>query len=160
MTFFCVECLERLPAQTQRCPRCGAAQTSERRDYTAKLRKALMHPIAETRRRAIYLLGEMRIEQTVGELTEILDREPDPFLAEEAAEALAKIGGNDALAALLRAAHHRCFLVRACAIEALVRAGRPWKDIAQRIAQCDSSAMVRESARGEDRSSPDDRKCT
>jgi HEAT repeat protein len=145
MTFFCVECFERLPSESERCPRCGSAQNIDQGDYAAKLRKALSHPMAETRRRVIYLLGEKRIVEAVGELVEILDHESDPFLVEEAADALGKIGGDKALAALVRAAQHKSFLVRARAIQTLARAGGAWKESALQMAERDPSAMVRES---------------
>ncbi len=148
MTFYCINCFAELHDDGGQCPRCGAAQNLDRRDYAAKLRRALGHPIAETRRRVIFLLGEKRITDAVGDLIEILDHESDPFLVEEAATALGTIRGDQSLAALVRAARHRSFLVRARAIEALVCAGGIWRERALEIAEHDPSAMVRESARG------------
>lgn len=148
MTFYCVNCFADLRDDGGQCPRCGVAQNLDRRDYAAKLRSALAHPLAETRRRAIFLLGEKRVTDAVGELIEILDRESDPFLVEEAAAALGKIQDDRSLAALVRAARHKSFLVRARAIEALAHAGGIWRKTALEIAEQDPSAMVRESARG------------
>jgi HEAT repeats len=147
MTFYCVNCFAELSTDGGVCPRCGAAQNLDRCDYAAKLRAALAHPIAETRRRAVFLLGEKRVTDAVAELAEILDREDDPFLVEEAAAALGKIQGEQSLAALARAAHHKSFLVRARAVEALAAAGGTWREMALEMAEHDSSAMVRESTR-------------
>jgi HEAT repeat protein len=83
----------------------------------------------------------------VEELIQIIDCESDLFLAEEAVVALSKIGQAKALNALLRAARHKSFLVRARSIEALVVARGKWKRAAVDLADHDPSAMVRESAR-------------
>jgi len=147
MTFYCVNCFAELARDDRACPRCGADQHPGRRDYAAKLRAALAHPLAETRRRAIFLLGEKRVAPAVRNLAEIIDREPDPFLVEEAAIALGKIRDQESRAALARAARHKSFLVRARAVEALANAGGAWRKIALEIAEHDPSAMVRESAR-------------
>jgi HEAT repeat protein len=144
MTFFCVNCFGELSGEGGRCPRCGATQNLDGRDYVAKLRNALAHPIAETRRRAIYLLGEKRMEEAVGQLIEIVDQENDPFVVEEAVAALGKIRGAMAMEALLRAARHKSFLVRARAIHSLVEAGGDWARAAKRIVRSDSSALVRD----------------
>ncbi len=147
MTFYCVNCFAELASDDRECPRCGADQHLDRRDYAAKLRAALAHPLAETRRRAIFLLGEKRVAAAVRNLAELVDREDDPFLVEEAAIALGKIRDEESRAALVRAAHHKSFLVRARAVEALANAGGAWRKIALKIAKHDPSAMVRESAR-------------
>lgn len=147
MTFFCVNCFAELSADGGSCARCGAPQNLDHRDYPAKLRRALAHPLAETRRRAIFLLGEKRVVDAVRELVEILDDESDPLLAEEAAAALGKIHNRKAMTALVRAARHRSFLVRARAIRALVDAGGIWKKTASELAERDPSAMVRQAAR-------------
>lgn len=143
MTFFCVNCFAELSAEGGRCPRCGAAQNLDRRDYAAKLRSALAHPMVETRRRAIFLMGEKRLAEGVDELIEILERETDPFLVEESVGALGKIRSEKTLSALTRAACHKSFLVRARAIRALVSAGGRWARIATEIAASDPSPSVR-----------------
>ncbi|HZO80337.1 MAG TPA: HEAT repeat domain-containing protein [Candidatus Binataceae bacterium] len=147
MTFYCVNCFAELASDDRACPRCGVEQQLDGRDYPAKLRKALKHPLAETRRRAIFVLGEKRVAEAVRDLAELADHEDDPFLVEEAAIALGKIRNEESLAALAHAAHHKSFSVRARAIEALARAGGAWRKIALDIAEHDPSATVRESVR-------------
>jgi hypothetical protein len=147
MTFYCLNCFAKLQRDGATCCRCGAAHGLDHPDYATKLRAALAHPLAETRRRAIFLLGEKRMMDSVGELVEILDSEGDPFLVREAVVALGKIQGELSLAALVRAAHHRSFLARASAVEVLAGAGGIWRKKALEIAEEDPSFMVRESAR-------------
>jgi len=87
------------------------------------------------------------VEEAVGDLVEILEHESDPFLVEEAAQALGKLRVEKALAALVRAARHKSFLVRARAIQSLIEAGGEWASMARQIARSDPSTCVRDSAR-------------
>jgi HEAT repeat protein len=152
MTFYCWKCFSEMRSPLGTCPRCGAAQDIDFRDYVAKLRAALAHPLAETRRRAIFLLGEKHVAEAVDDLKRIIVGDSDPFLAEEAAIALGKIADQKALAALIAAARHRSFLVRARAVKALTAAGGTWARLANELARNDPSAMVRESVRARARS--------
>jgi HEAT repeat protein len=154
MTFYCWNCFAEMRSPESVCTRCGMGQDVARRDYVAKLRGALAHSVAETRRRAIFLLGEKRVAEAVGDLAGLLKAESDPFLVEEAMIALGKIGGDEALRAVLAGASHGSFIVRARAVQALVGAGGEWARAAIEIARDDPSAMVREaaaSAKGLDR---------
>ncbi len=146
MTYYCWNCFAEMRAPGGACPQCGKPQEIDRRDYIAKLRAAVGHPLAETRRRAIFLLGEKRVAEAVGDLARVLDSERDPFLAEEAMIALGKIGGDEAMRAVIARARHRSFMVRARAVEALAAAGGNWARIAIEIAREDPSAMVRAAA--------------
>jgi HEAT repeat protein len=150
MAFYCWRCFSEMRLSLEICPRCGAAQDIDQRNYMEKLRAAVVHPLAETRRRAIFLLGEKRVAEAVGDLQEIIARDPDPFLAEEAAIALGKIGDEKAREALTDAARHKSFIVRARAIEALAAAGGRWQRLANDLARQDSSAMVRQAVRTRD----------
>jgi HEAT repeat protein len=147
MTFYCLYCFAEFPRDGAPCRRCGAAQGLDRRDYAAKLRAALVHPLTETRRRAIFLLGEMRMMDAVGELVEIMNSEGNPFLVREAVVALGKIQGELSLTASVRVAHHRSFLVRARVVKVLTDLGGIWRKKVLEIAEQDPSSMVRENAR-------------
>lgn len=146
MTFFCMNCFAELRSAAETCPRCGAEQSCAALDFAAKLRAALAHPIAEIRRRAIFLLGKKRVAKAADDLIQVVESETDPFLVEEAVAALGRIGDEKALHALCRAARHRSFLVRARAVEALATAGGDWQIKALDHAHNDPSAMVRKSA--------------
>jgi HEAT repeats len=143
MTFFCWKCFAEIESLSAICRSCGAAQDSDHFTYTEKLRGALTHPLAETRRRAIFLIGEKRIAEAVDDLSRVIAGKSDPFLAEEAAIALGKIGNESALYALTAAARHRSFIVRARALEALRGAGGYWARLARNWARGDPSAVVR-----------------
>jgi HEAT repeat protein len=148
MTFYCWRCFSEIMSGFGTCPRCAARQDVDERGYVEKLRAALVHPLAETRRRAIFLLGEKRAAEAIEDLSDIIADEPDPFLAEEATLALGKIGDENALNALTAAARHRSFIVRARAVEALAAAGGNWARLAGELARADPSAMVRGAAAG------------
>jgi HEAT repeat protein len=120
MTFFCINCLAELRAGDERCPRCGVSQSLDLRDYVTKLRAALAHPLAETRRRVIFILGERGEVDATGDLIRVVESDPDPYEAAEAVAALAKIGSADAIAAIRRAARHNSLVVRKHATEALL----------------------------------------
>jgi HEAT repeat protein len=146
MTFFCINCFAELRSATETCPRCGAEQSRDVRDFAAKLRAALAHPVAEIRRRAIFLLGKKCVTEGVDDLVRVVESETDPFLVEETAGALGRIGGDQALYALCRVARDKSLLVRARAVAGLVRAGGDWETKGFDLARNDPSAMVRESA--------------
>jgi HEAT repeat protein len=143
MTLYCWSCFLEVRPGSGICPRCGKRQDTDQREYLDKLRAALAHPLAETRRRVIFLLGEKRALETVDDLGRIAKTESDPFLAEEAAIALGKIGEDKALCALITAARNRSFMVRARALEALIQAGGHWERLARDLARNDPSGMVR-----------------
>jgi len=143
MTFFCWKCFAEIESLSTTCQSCGATPDHNDFTYTEKLRRALAHPLVETRRRAIFLIGEKRIAEAVVDLSLIIVGESDPFLAEEAAIALGKIGNEPALYALTAGARHRSFMVRARALEALSAAGGYWARLARNWARSDPSAAVR-----------------
>lgn len=148
MTFFCINCFAEFDADAEDCWQCGATQDLDARDYVTKVRAALAHPLADTRRRAIFLLGEKYVVEAGDELIQLIDTESDPFLVEEAIVALGKIGGMNALTAIMRAVSHESFLVRARAVEALIAAGGVWERTAVKLALEDPSETVRETVRG------------
>ncbi len=79
-------------------------------------------------------------------LIDLVEHDPDLYVAAEAVTALEKIGTPDALYGIERAASHESFVVRERAVEALVAAGGEWADAASEIAENDPSPSVREAA--------------
>jgi hypothetical protein len=156
MTFYCWKCFSEMRSPFGTCPRCGTTQDTDARNYVEKLRAALAHPLAETRRRAVYLLGEKHVADAVDDLRQLVAGDPDPFLAEEAAIALGKIGNDKACEALAVAARHSSFIVRTRAIEALVAAGGQWAHLANELARHDPSASVRQAAEASSQTTDDD----
>jgi HEAT repeat protein len=146
MTVFCINCFAEIASDAAVCGRCGALQSGDRREYAEKLRSALRHPIAETRRRAVFLIGERRLEDATVELRKLAQADNDPYLAAEAVDALKKIATPNALTAIEGAARHPSFVVRAQAVQALALAGGKWRESALALARRDPSSMVRASA--------------
>lgn len=110
MQYYCPTCWSEAGERDVRCRVCGADLT-RRRSYREALERALHHPEAQTARRAAYLLGRLGLAAAVPALVAALDGS-DPYVAGEAAAALARIGGIRARAALRAARDHRHATVR------------------------------------------------
>lgn len=86
--------------------------------------EALCHPAAEVRQWAAEMLGELPRAVGGAALRERLEDATEfPTVRRAAAQALGKLGDQDALPALLKAAAHGDFWLRQAAIEALSRSG-------------------------------------
>lgn len=146
MNSFCWNCFQTIDSDDALCRDCGRQQNPVPGDLREKLIRALKHPIGETRRRASFLLGQKRVSEATADLDDLVEQDPDPYVAAEAVTALGKIGTPDALYGIERAASHESFVVRQRAVEALVAAGGKWADTAREIAEDDPSPSVREAA--------------
>ena len=71
--------------------------------------------------RAAWILGERREQKAVPALTKIVKKASDAFLVESAVEALGKIGGSIATAAVRAATQHSSLRVRVKARAVLMR---------------------------------------
>jgi HEAT repeat protein len=147
MNSFCWNCFQVIESSDAACTRCGKPQQPAPGDLTEKLMRALRHPVAETRRRVAFLLGEKRVRQSIPALTELIREDADPYVVEEVVAALEKTGGCESLSAIELAARHATFFVRERAIEALLRAGGEWARKGIEIAASDPSATVRDCLR-------------
>jgi len=113
MHFFCPSCWKELRQEENVCPHCGidikvyAAQA----DFTDKLLAATGHFEAETRIRAVLILGQRKEKKAVPKLLELARRVDEPFLMEAALEALFQIGGNQFQEVFNEAAKNRFYLV-------------------------------------------------
>jgi len=146
MNSFCWNCFQTVDSDDALCRDCGRQQNPVPGDLREKLIRALKHPIGETRRRASFLLGQKRASAATADLDDLVEHDPDPYVAAEAVTALEKIGTPDALYGIERAASHESFVVRQRAVEALVAAGGEWADTAREIAEDDPSPSVRDAA--------------
>jgi HEAT repeat protein len=72
-----------------------------------------------TQTRAVYLLGEKRMAETVGALRQLFRRSKNPFLQSEVIEAIGKMGGAASVSLLIEALRHPSFIVRGEAAKAL-----------------------------------------
>jgi hypothetical protein len=143
MNSFCWNCFQTIDSNDAQCPYCARRQNPAPGDLREKLIRALRHPIGETRRRAALLLGEKRMSEATADLINLIDHDPDPYVAGEAVEALKKIGNPAALYGIERSLSHDSFVVRERAVRALVAAGGDWADAARAIAAHDPSPSVR-----------------
>jgi HEAT repeat protein len=113
-TFYCPNCWAEVSEQATTCPHCyeNISERISQANYTDKLIAALGHKEPTTPVRAAWILGERREQKAVPALAKIIKKADDAFLVESAAEALGKIGGRAATAAVRPAAHHSSLRVR------------------------------------------------
>lgn len=120
-TFYCPICWAEVPETATICPHChtNISERISQAGYTDKLIAALRHKEPTTPVRAAWILGERREEKAVSALTKIVKKAKDAFLVESAVEALGKIGGSTAIAAVRGATHHSSLRVRVKARDVL-----------------------------------------
>lgn len=121
-TYFCRKCWAEVDPKDANCRRCGASLTEgDGEDFVADLIAALRHPAPHNRRHAAWILGELRAQAALPALTAATGTKSDPDLLEGVAEALGKIGGDEAVEGLQRLLRGSYLSVRAKAVEALGR---------------------------------------
>jgi HEAT repeat protein len=91
MTWFCVACFEEIDGPGQRCPSCGAQAEDDLPTYEGKLVTALNHRLPDRQVLAARILGTIRSQAAIPTLAGLAEDGGDPYLAAEAARALAKI---------------------------------------------------------------------
>lgn len=120
-TFYCPHCWREVSEEATICPHCHTdiSERISQTNYVDKLIAALRHKEPMTPVRAAWILGERREEKGVPALIKIVKKAKDAFLVESAVEALGKIGGSTATAAMRRATQHSSLRVRVKAREVL-----------------------------------------
>ena len=83
------------------------------------------HPDPDQRKFAADVLGQIGDREAVGSLLVAVERDADMNVRASAAEALGGIGGEEAVRGLEAAFHSGKELLRACALESLIRLGAP-----------------------------------
>jgi HEAT repeat protein len=121
VTFYCPNCWAEVSEHATLCPHCYAdiSERISQANYIDKLIAALRHKEPTTPVRAAWILGERREQKAVAPLAKIVKKASDASLVESAVEALGKIGGNAATAAVRPAAHHSSLRVRVKARDVL-----------------------------------------
>lgn len=115
---FCPACFAALDAEAKHCPRCGAVMAElSARDYREKLLRALTHPLAEVRLRAVIALGLRAETATARALADCALRHPtDVVEGLEVVRRLRDWPETEARdAALIRLSAHPSRLVRTAA---------------------------------------------
>lgn len=97
MHFFCPSCWNEISEFDKICKFCNAKiEELDNDNYINKLVRALKHPDKFTVQRAIYILGEKQIPQTLKFIEEILRNSNDPYIKREAILAISKFKNLDA----------------------------------------------------------------
>jgi HEAT repeat protein len=119
--FYCPHCWREVSERATVCAHCHTdiSERVSQADYTDKLISALRHKEPMTPVRAAWILGERHEEKSVPALIKIVKKAKDAFLIESAVEALGKIGGSAATAAVRDATQHSSLRVRVKAREIL-----------------------------------------
>ena len=120
-TFYCPNCWHEVSEQATICPHCHAdiSERISQANYTDKLIAALRHKEPTTPVRAAWILGERHEQKAVPALAKIVKKAKDAFVVESAVEALGKIGGSAATAAVRSATQHSSLRVRVKARDVL-----------------------------------------
>ncbi len=121
----------------------------------AQLLETLSDPVPMVRSEAAFVLGELGGDETASSALGWLTADPNADVRLIAVDALAKIGGPQAVQALVQATQDDNELVRARVVHALVRLARgeegpevePIRETLTRIQEGDTSAYVRDAAR-------------
>ena len=151
MIFFCPNCWAQVREEEKTCPQCRVKIGAfDQLSYFDKLTRALNHPVATTRMRAAYILGEIGDLRGIKPLAEVIDRawgREGIFFLREIAIALGKIDGQEALPALIHLMNHPSFLIRETALNSLGKIRKGEAIAAIQKAVKDPSSRVRELAR-------------
>lgn len=102
--FFCPSCWETLEEDQDPCLHCGCKVSDylQAKSYTQRLIEALNHPEPETPVRAAYILGVRRDREAMPFLVAKAESTKDVYLAMTCLDALARIGGQDAVKGISR----------------------------------------------------------
>ena len=96
--YFCPRCWSELHEDRERCPRCNLniSEYLAGTDYIERLINSLRHPVADLRRWAAYLLGQLRDERAVRPLMALVRNEKeDLYVVRQAVRSLGLIGGHE-----------------------------------------------------------------
>ena len=151
MIFFCPNCWAQVREGEKICPQCRVKiEPLDQLSYFDKLTRALNHPVATTRMRAAYILGEIGDRRAILPLAGAIENaweKENLFFLREIAMALGKIDGHDALPALIHLLDHPSFLIRETALKSLGKIRNGGAIAAIQKAVKDPSSRVRELAR-------------
>ncbi len=91
MHYFCPSCWNQINEKDTICPHCHASITAlDNESFTEKLQRALKHFDLQTVRRAIFILGEKHLPESLPYLMEIPTQTSDPYILKELILALCK----------------------------------------------------------------------
>lgn len=99
MIYYCSNCWHEINLNLEICPFCGYSQSLLKQEpFEKKLIRALNHPEPKTVVRTIKILGELKSENSLPKLFEIIKTQNDPFIVAEAIKSILEIDdGNDSV---------------------------------------------------------------
>lgn len=98
MTYFCSNCWHEINKEDSTCPHCGIDQSVLGQEpFVKKLIRALNHPEPSTPIRAAEILGELKANEAVPFLINLIGRQDDPFIIKAALNSIKKIGDVSSL---------------------------------------------------------------
>jgi len=151
LIFFCPNCWAQVREGEKICPECRVKiEPLDQLSYFDKLTRALNHPVATTRMRAAYILGEIGDRRAILPLAGAIENaweKENLFFLREIAIALGKIDGHDALPALIHLLDHPSFLIREIALRSLGKIRNVKAIAAIQKAMDDPSPGVRQMAK-------------
>lgn len=121
LTYYCPRCWQIVDEKDKTCPHCGfSLEEFSNQEYHQKLLDALHHTIPERRLIAAQIIGNLKIQQAVPLLKQILANETeDYYFLRAILIALAKIDHAERMAIIENATHHPSSLVRSFAQQIL-----------------------------------------
>jgi hypothetical protein len=120
MYFYCYHCWSDFEEESDSCPKCGKELSSfSALNFHEKLIRALDHPERLTLQRAIWIIGNLRLEKAVPKLSILAKDCQDFVIVTEIINTLIKIGTSDAIKIVEELPTHTSSIVRKYASEAL-----------------------------------------
>lgn len=111
--YFCPACWSTVSKDDRICPSCGYDLTEfHNLPYEYKLIMALEHPVKDMRKNVIYTIGRKDLDIALPHMELMINRETDPILLMEIADALSRMSSPEALRLLRQLALHRYAVVR------------------------------------------------
>ena len=105
--------------RVNRCSNCGEVAEADDRSYEDKLIGALNPPLASTRVRICWLLGENKVKAAVPALMQVAESDPDIYVQKAALETFGILQDSRAVPLLVRVRDGRNRLLAAAARKSL-----------------------------------------
>jgi hypothetical protein len=115
--YFCPACWSVISREDMVCPNCGYdLKEFHNLPYEYKLIMALEHPVKEMKRNVIYTIGKKDLEMAIPHLEVMINKETDPIILMEIADALSRMTSPQAIGLLRVLSQHQYPVVRSRAM--------------------------------------------
>ncbi len=117
VVYFCPACWSVISRGDKVCPNCGYdLEEFHNLPYEYKLIMALEHPVKEMKKNVIYTVGRKDLELAIPHLEVMINKETDPLILMEIADALSRMSSSQALELLRALSQHKYPVVRSRAM--------------------------------------------